>query len=228
MALFDLVPTEDGWEGQRAAVIDHPHAFLWCMAFSPDGSLLATAGGGEFTFLDRTHRADPAVLFVWDVRAGAFARRDQIAARTWTDLGGDPSFGLLRHRLEAAGKEPIALAFSADGSHVAIGSWAESVRVWDLASGKYVVASAGPTDPAVVLAAPDLVPYYLATGDTDTIVYSTSTVQQIAWLPVIAHVGILFRASPFGNVWACEDGDYLGIYAIESRTSKKMTAVPIN
>lgn len=80
---------------------------LQCVAFSPDGKLVAGGGGGPYP---HPH----GEIHVWDVASG------------------QPSVSL-----EDAGDTITSLAFSPDGSTLASAGWNnEPVRIWDLATGK--------------------------------------------------------------------------------------------
>jgi hypothetical protein len=98
------------WDLSRIALRGQLHghtARVWSVAFSPDGRLLASAGG------DWHHPDGTGELFLWDATTGTCLR----------PLGG-------RHALV------FSVAFAPDGRVVASGAWDGTVRLWDPATGR--------------------------------------------------------------------------------------------
>ena len=113
-----------------------PATWVYSVAFSPDGRLLATgAGPPEYA---RVRPKTPGALKIWDARTGKL-------------------------RLDLTGQTLAisSLAFSPDGRHLAAaevdvrGSWSGPLRVWNVATGEPVVTIAPPRAYVEVLFSPD-------------------------------------------------------------------------
>ncbi|MCZ6691280.1 MAG: hypothetical protein O7H41_16965 [Planctomycetota bacterium] len=142
------------WEvatGQQFLKIDAGES-VNCVAFSPDGKMIAAGGAGAVPF-DEMSR-----LGIWDVSSGEEITRlrglpAEVQAlafspdgKTLAAGGGDPGTGSSvhiwdvesgRHRLELAshGSGVTAVAISPDGSMLASASWDRTILIWDLATG---------------------------------------------------------------------------------------------
>jgi WD40 repeat protein len=125
-----------------------------CVAFSPDGKLLAAGTGepkqhGTVTLWDVTRRTEvwkhqedsgvPAVAFSPDGQVLAVAVYGN-AARL-LDVGTGKVKTTLKHP-----KEVRAVAFSPDGKFLATACWDKVVRVWDVATGAERVSCTGHKD----------------------------------------------------------------------------------
>jgi hypothetical protein len=133
------------WKEQRTL---RGHASgVWCVAFSPDGKLLATGSGG--------YLGEPGELKTWDPISG----REKISVATqrsvrWVRFAPDSKTlataehenqGAARLRDAATGRvlhtlvghhKPIdTLAFSPDGKRLATASWDKTVKIWNAQTG---------------------------------------------------------------------------------------------
>ncbi|MDA0836255.1 MAG: protein kinase [Planctomycetota bacterium] len=102
---------------------DHPHRVRGS-AFSPDGTTLATGGG----IPDK-----PGDIYLWDVREIRQGKRSP------TILKGH--FGSVN-----------TVAFSPDGKTLASGSWDQTVKLWDILSGREQMTFQGHSEGVVCLA----------------------------------------------------------------------------
>ncbi len=138
-----------------AAADDRPEPPFRCVAFSPDGKLLA-AGAGE--------PADPGRVTVWDVATRkplwmhhevkgvpsvAFAPDGKtLAVGTFSPDARllDAATGRVRATLTGHGKAARAVAFSPEGKALAVGTYDRCVKVWDTTSAAEVLAIRGHTE----------------------------------------------------------------------------------
>jgi WD40 repeat protein len=86
--------------------------WVWDVAYSPDGTQLATAAGSPFAD-DRENQ--PGELCLWDAATGK-----------------------LLHKFEGPAATVLRVAFSPDGKRLCSADFAGSLRVWDIASGEEI------------------------------------------------------------------------------------------
>jgi len=168
------VSSEIWWiSGEKLLHIPEAHtAWVWSVAFSPDGSILASGSGDETVRLWRV--SDGELLRTlkgheaW-VRSVAFSPDGSILAsgsadytiRLWRVSDGE----LLR-TLKGHTSVVESVAFSPDGSLLASGSWDETVRLWRVSDGELLHTLKGHTwDVSSVAFSPD--GSILASGSDD-------------------------------------------------------------
>jgi WD40 repeat protein len=118
-------------------ITDTPSAAARCVAFSPDGALLAYGSGSVAKIADavtgrplrvlRGHQGPvTGIAFSPDGTSIATASGDR-TARTW-----DAATGAFLFSFSGHGDWVYAVAFSPDGTHVVTGSRDRTARIWDV------------------------------------------------------------------------------------------------
>nr|MDT0656478.1 pentapeptide repeat-containing protein [Micromonospora sp. DSM 115978] len=122
-----------------------------CVAFSPDGALLAVGRGSTVELIDRTRNQTVALLaghtsvvtavaFSPDGTLLATASNDH-TARIW-----NPATGHHHTTLTGHDGSVNAVAFSPDGTLLATASWDNTARIWNPATGHHHTTLTGHTD----------------------------------------------------------------------------------
>jgi RNA polymerase sigma factor (sigma-70 family) len=165
------------------------HSFpVTCVAFSPDGSKLASCGGQEVS--------------LWDLAAGRELRRVKGDERkvdwvTFSPDGKTMAYAGNDHRIRIAPLEGeprllrghvhhiFNVAFSGDGKTLASASADETVRIWDVESGKELKALKGHTDGIQALAlSPDGWRVATRSQDRTVRVWNASTGEPLVQVPI--------------------------------------------
>ena len=145
-------------QGTQPTILNNHDAEVWALAFSPDGTLLATgARKGSLMLIDcqtkqLRHKlqghgsAVRSVAFSPDSRFVASGSYD-CSIRVWLTGSGAAYRTLRGHRSEI-----MAVAISANGKLLASGSLDAKVQLWDLASGNLVNTLTGHDDVVLSLA----------------------------------------------------------------------------
>lgn len=132
------------WEaetGKEIRALKHP-GWIWSLAISPDGKILASAGGDHAVLLWDTgtgHKLRTLVGHNWQVRSLAFSPdgktlasgSDDTTIRLW-EIGTGKGIRVLQgHQGEV-----LSVAYSPDGKTLASGSEDKTMRLWETATGK--------------------------------------------------------------------------------------------
>ena len=173
------------WEPGRSAVdLAGHHGTVWSVAWSPDGARLASGGADRRVLvwaLDESAepldvgRHDGWVTGVaWSPDGGRLATAGDRTVRVW-----DPSVpGREIARLSGHDDLVWSVAWSADGRQVACGTFARTVRVWDVATELAVVLDGHDDRVWSVAWSPD--GHRLATGADDETVRVWDPAEHVA------------------------------------------------
>jgi len=196
--------------------------------FSPDGKLLASAGGTEWMSADGKAKRDNAEIVVWDIEAQKERARlkDLHAAKVMAAVfspdgktlatgSGDRTLQLLdvgslkvRAVLKGHKDAVIALAFSPDGKTLASASRDAQLRFWDPAAAVETGSLEGLTGEVQALAFSSD-GKTLATGGTDWKLRLWDVTTRTGRAELAGHRGAIYclAFSPDGDVLATGSGD---------------------
>jgi WD40 repeat protein len=169
---------------------------VFCLAFSPDGRLLATGGGDS---VDVGHRGD---IEIWDATSGRLALRlpGQAApvfglafspdGRVLASAGGDRTVRLwgvttgkeVRAPLEH-GAAVRTVTFCPDGRRLVAAGWDRAVRVWDWAAGRELLRLGGQRNEILTVAVSPDEPRLVSAGEDGAVtVWDMETGEEILLL----------------------------------------------
>ncbi len=170
------VVVADAATGEKRLALKFSLGLPRCLAFSPDGKVLAAGGAGS-----RAERTGAIVL--WDAASGK-------------EL----------HTVRAHGPRVRCLAFSPDGKTLATGGSDQTVRLWEVATGKEGIAFKGNDDIKAVRFSPDGKSLASAAGDTVTLRDAVSG-REVAVLRGYSHRPVDLAFSPDGTRLATAGGE---------------------
>ncbi|KAI9373897.1 WD domain protein, partial [Aspergillus egyptiacus] len=131
---------EENWSPELQTLEGHS-GWVWSVAFSADGQLLASGSGDQTIKLwdpatgTLKHTLGGHSDWVWSV---AFSADSQLLASGSSDQTiklWDPAMGILRHTLEGHSDWVQSVAFSADSRLLASSSNDQTIKLWDPANG---------------------------------------------------------------------------------------------
>lgn len=175
-----------------------------CVAFSPDGSIVAASTGepnelGEVTLCETSsgkrllEHAEatgiPSVAFSPDGKTLAIALYDRTAKLL------DAGTGQERHTLRGHTKEVRGVAFAPDGKTLATGSWDRSIKLWDVATGSEQKTLEGYKDRIYEVAFSPDGQWLVAAGlGREATLWDVATGQAVR---TFAHGGLVVRTAAF-------------------------------
>ncbi len=168
----------------RATLNVHPGRWVNAVAFSPDGSIVATGGGGGIPPAGEHPRLDfSGHLELWDVATAA--RRRTI--RT-------PADGVLR------------ITFSRDGRRIGTIDADRTARTWGVADGKMLTETKLPAGSGPAAFAPDLATLAGVGDDRSVLLIDVAAGREVARFAVAENRPQSLAFSPDGKALACGAG----------------------
>jgi len=188
--------------GGELRIVHGIQAPVWCVAYSPNGTLIATAAGAYSTGAE-----DWAAIWLWDAR-----------------LSADVPI-MKGHAARIRG-----IFFSLDGERIATDGHDKTIREWDCASGTEILCYRGeerthfPTDKfARVVVSQGCLEAKTSFADDsrqgrhpgyETVVYSTTSARPLVWFPIgFEQVGL----HPSGRILVGSAHCHLYIFRVEGR-----------
>lgn len=111
-----------------------------------------------------------------------------------------------------------SVAFFSDGRRVASGAEEGNFRIWDTDTGSCNQVIRGEEDVAAFAAADSVYGWLALSYTLETVIKSSTTRQQAAWLPAWLHqvkTHTVIKAHPDGRSWAGAGGDHLYVLTLE-------------
>ncbi len=154
----NMVVLCDPISGHEIRRLDHPGLYITSLAYSPDGSVLATgAESGQVYFWNPASghaiwTGRPHSGAIMDIAFSLDGLQVAVASTDTTVSIMDVRTGAIRFTLRPRIGDVWCAAFSRDGTRLAIGGRDRSVRIFDSADGREIFALRGPTGTIISLA----------------------------------------------------------------------------
>ncbi len=206
----------DATDGRAVRVLSGHADSIWGVAFSPDGTQLATASGDRTTriwdLITGTTRAtlEGHAGVVWGVAFSPDGTQLATASGDRTTRIWDLATGTVHATLEGHTSAVEGVAFSPDGTQLATASGDSTVRIWDLTTGTPAARAAmeGHTDTVYAVAfSPDGTQLATTSGDSTVRIWDLASAATRATLEGHADTVYAVAFSPDGTQLATTSSD---------------------